>query len=140
MDYVITFSNVMAAVITLGLGAIGFFMKRWIGNVEQGSKALQQALENTTDSLNKKIEQGNRDIQEIIQKNDEKVNERIDKLEEKTGKDIQHIKQECIDCKGDFAPPFFRGAAYCREWTGGEDKIKGMDNKLDRLLLMGKEK
>ena len=74
MDYVITFSDVMAAVITLGLGAIGFFMKRWIGNVEQGSKALQQALENTTDSLNKKIEQGNRDIQEIIQKNDEKVN------------------------------------------------------------------
>ena len=38
MDYVITFSDVMAAVITLGLGAIGFFMKRWIGNVEQGEQ------------------------------------------------------------------------------------------------------
>ena len=133
MDYVITFSDVMAAVITLGLGAIGFFMKRWIGNVEQGSKALQQALENTTDSLNKKIEQGNRDIQEIIQKNDEKVNERIDKLEEKTGKDIQHIK-------GDFATTFVLREDFFRSMNGVEDKIKGMDNKLDRLLLMGKEK
>lgn len=140
MDYVITFSDVMAAVITLGLGAICFFMKRWIGNVEQGSKALQQALENTTDSLNKKIEQGNRDIQEIIQKNDEKVNERIDKLEEKTGKDIQHIKQEINDIKGDFATTFVLREDFFRSMNGVEDKIKGMDNKLDRLLLMGKEK
>ena len=83
MDYMITFSDVMATVITLGLGVIGFFMKRWISDVEQGNKALQQALENTTDSLNEKIEQGNRDIQEKIQKNDEKVNERINKLEKK---------------------------------------------------------
>ena len=30
MDYMITFSDVMATVITLGLGVIGFFMKRWI--------------------------------------------------------------------------------------------------------------
>ena len=57
MDYMITFSDVMATVITLGLGVIGFFMKRWISDVEQGNKALQQALENTTDSLNEKIEQ-----------------------------------------------------------------------------------
>ena len=69
MDYMITFSDVMATVITLGLGVIGFFMKRWISDVEQGNKALQQALENTTDSLNEKIEQGNRNIQEKIQKN-----------------------------------------------------------------------
>ena len=55
MDYMITFSDVMATVITLGLGVIGFFMKRWISDVEQGHKALQQALENTTDSLNEKI-------------------------------------------------------------------------------------
>lgn len=54
MDYMITFSDVMATVITLGLGVIGFFMKRWISDVEQGNKALQQALENTTDSLNEK--------------------------------------------------------------------------------------
>ena len=46
MDYMITFSDVMATVITLGLGVIGFFMKRWISDVEQGNKALQQALEN----------------------------------------------------------------------------------------------
>ena len=38
MDYMITFSDVMATVITLGLGVIGFFMKRWISDVEQGTR------------------------------------------------------------------------------------------------------
>ena len=139
MDYMITFSDVMATVITLGLGVIGFFMKRWISDVEQGNKALQQALENTTDSLNEKIEQGNRDIQEKIQKNDEKVNERINKLEENTGKDIQHIKQEINDIKGDFATTFVLREDFFRSMNGVEDKIGKIDNKLDRLLLMGKE-
>ena len=123
MDYMITFSDVMATVITLGLGVIGFFMKRWISDVEQGNKALQQALENTTDSLNEKIEQGNRDIQEKIQKNDEKVNERINKLEENTGKDIQHIKQEINDIKGDFATTFVLREDFFRSMNGVEDKI-----------------
>lgn len=123
-----------------GVGVIGFFMKRWISDVEQGNKALQQALENTTDSLNEKIEQGNRDIQEKIQKNDEKVNERINKLEENTGKDIQHIKQEINDIKGDFATTFVLREDFFRSMNGVEDKIGKIDNKLDRLLLMGKEK
>lgn len=140
MDYVITFADVMATVMTLGLGVIGFFMKRWISNVEKGNEALQQALKDTTDSLDKKIGQGNRDIQEKIQKNDEKVNERIDRLEEKTGKDIQNIKQEINDIKGDFATTFVLREDFFRSMNGVEDKIKGMDGKLDRLLLMGKEK
>ena len=107
--------------------------------MEQGNKALQQALENTTDSLNEKIEQGNRNIQEKIQKNDEKVNERINKLEENTGKDIQHIKQEINDIKGDFATTFVLREDFFRSMNGVEDKIGKIDNKLDRLLLMGKE-
>ena len=68
------------------------------------------------------------------------MNERIDKLEEKTGKDIQHIKQEINDIKGDFATTFVLREDFFRSMNGVEDKIKGMDNKLDRLLLMGKEK
>lgn len=88
----------------------------------------------------RKIEQGNRDIQEKIQKNDEKVNERINKLEENTGKDIQHIKQEINDIKGDFATTFVLREDFFRSMNGVEDKIGKIDNKLDRLLLMGKEK
>lgn len=33
MDYVITFSDVMAGVITLGLGVITFFIKGWFNNL-----------------------------------------------------------------------------------------------------------
>ena len=58
----------------------------------------------------------------------------------KTGKDIQHIKQEINDIKGDFATTFVLREDFFRSMNGVEDKIKGMDNKLDRLLLMGKEK
>ncbi len=140
MDYIITFSDVMAAIITLGIGVLTFFLKRWFNNVEQGNKDMQQALRNTTDALNQKIEQGNKDIQDKIQKNDEKVNERIDKLEEKTGGDIQRIKQELNDIKGDFATTFVLREDFFRSMNGVEDKIKGMDGKLDRLLMMGKEK
>lgn len=140
MDYVITFPDVMTMVITLALGIFSFLVKRWIGSVEQGTKELQDALKNTTDSLNKKNEQGNKDIREQIQKNDEKVNERIDKLEEKTGRDIQNIKQEINDIKGDFATTFVLREDFFRSMNGVEDKIKSMDSKLDKLLLMGKEK
>lgn len=140
MDWVITFPDVMATVITLALGVFGFFVKRWIGGVEQGTKELQEALKSTTNSLNEKIEQGNKEIQEKIQKNDEKVNERIDKLEEKTGRDIQNIKQEINDIKGDFATTFVLREDFFRSMNGVEDKIKSMDSKLDKLLLMSKDK
>ena len=85
MDYVITFSDVMAGLMSIGLGVITFFVKKWFDKMEKKDDVLQSAIENTTSTLNKKIEQGNKEIQEKIQKNDEKVNERIDKLEEKTG-------------------------------------------------------
>lgn len=128
MGYVITFSDVMAAVITFGISVMGFFIKRWFDGMEQRNKETQ-----------KKIEEGNRAIQERIEKNDAKVNERIDRLEEKTEKDIQHIKQEINDIKGDFATTFVLREDFFRSMNGVEDKIRGMDQKLDRLLLMNKE-
>ena len=62
MDYIITFSDVMAAILTLGVGAMGFFLKHWFDGVEQHSRETQE-----------KIEQGNETIQERIDKNNEKV-------------------------------------------------------------------
>lgn len=128
MDYVITFTDVMAAVITLGISVMGFFIKRWFEGMEQRNKETQQ-----------KIEQGNKAIQERIEKNDAKVNERIDRLEEKTDKDIENIKQEINDIKGDFATTFVLREDFFRSMNGVEDKIKSIDAKLDRLLLMNKE-
>ena len=72
MDYVITFSDVMAGVITLGLGVITFFIKGWFNNLKSSTE----------------------DIKKQIKENDDKVNKRIDKLEEETDRDIANIKQE----------------------------------------------
>ena len=132
MDYVITFSDVMAGLMSIGLGVITFFVKKWFDKMEKKDDVLQSAIENTTSTLNKKIEQGNKEIQEKIQKNDEKVNERIDKLEEKTGSEIN-------DIKGDFATTFVLREDFFRSMNGVEDRMKIIDNKLDKLLLMGKE-
>ena len=81
MDYVITFSDVMAGVITLGLGVITFFIKGWFNN-----------LKSSTEEIKKQIKE-----------NDDKVNKRIDKLEEETLPAIIYPEhdtaylQECLD-------------------------------------------
>ena len=139
MDYVITFSDVMEGLMSIGRGVITFFVKKWFDKMEKKDDVLQSAIENTTSTLNKKIEQGNKEIQEKIQKNDEKVNERIDKLEDKTGNDIQNIRHEINDIKGDFATTFVLREDFFRSMNGVEDRMKIIDNKLDKLLLMGKE-
>lgn len=128
MDYVITFSDVMAALIALGGSVMMFFVKRWFNGIEQKNAETQ-----------KRIEEGNKAIQERIERNDAKVNERIDKLEEKTMRDIQNIKQEINDIKGDFATTFVLREDFFRSMNGVEDKVRSIDQKLDRLLLMNKE-
>lgn len=128
MDYVITFSDVMAAVITFGGGIFVFFIKRWFSGIEEKNVEIKN-----------RIEEGNREIQEKIERNDEKVNERIDRLEEKTQTDIHSIQQEINDIKGDFATTFVLREDFFRSMNGVEDRIRGMDQKLDKLLLINTE-
>ena len=99
MDYIITFSDVMAAILTLGVGAMGFFLKHWFDGVEQHSRETQE-----------KIEQGKPCL-------------------------IEHIKQEINDIKGDFATTFVLREDFFRSMNGVEDRIKSIDQKIDRLLL-----
>jgi peptidoglycan hydrolase CwlO-like protein len=129
MDYVITFSDVMTALITAGGTVLVFFLKKWFAGVEQKNEETQA-----------KIESGNRAIQERIERNDAKVNERIDRLEEKTDNDIRQLKQEVNDIKGDFATTFVLREDFFRSMNGVEDKVKSIDAKLDRLLMINKEK
>ena len=140
MDYVITFSDVMAGLMSIGLGVITFFAKKWFDKMDKKDEVLQAAIENTTSTLNKKIEQGNKEIQEKIQKNDEKVNERIDKLEEKTGNDIQNIRQEINDIKGDFATTLVLREDFFRSMNGVEDRMRSIDSKIDKLLMQSNRK
>ena len=71
MDYVITFSDVMAGMITVGLGVITFFIKGWFNSI-RGSME---------------------EIKEQIKENDEKANRRIDRLEEDV---VKRLGRGCV--------------------------------------------
>lgn len=130
MEYVITFSDVMAGVITLALGIITFFIKKWIDGVEKSNSEIQ-----------KKIETGNKEIREKIDSNDAKVNERIDKLEKRTDADIQSIRKEINGMKSDFPITYVLREDYIRIMNNVETNIKEVDKKIDALLLgMNKDK
>lgn len=118
MDYVITFSDVMAGVITLGLGVITFFIKGWFNSIRDKTE----------------------EIKEQIKENDEKVNKRIDRLEEETDRDIANIKQEINDIKGDFATTFVLREDFFRSMNGVEDRIRSIDGKIDQLLIQNSSK
>lgn len=117
MDYVITFSDVMAGVITVGLGVITFFIKVWFNGLKNG-----------TDEIKKQIKE-----------NDDKVNKRIDKLEAETDLDIANIKQELNDIKGDFATTFVLREDFFRSMNGVEDRMRSIDTKIDRLLMQSRK-
>lgn len=110
MDYVITFSDVMAGVMTLAIGALGFFIKGWL-----------------------------KSIQAQIRQNDDKVNRRIDKLEDRTNTDIENIKKEVNGIKGEFSTTFVLREDFFRSTNSMEDAIRKIDNKMDRLLICSKE-
>lgn len=111
MDYVITFSDVMAGVMTLALGALGFFIKGWF-----------------------------KSIQTQIRQNDDKVNQRIDKLEDRTNADIENIKKEVNGIKGEFSTTFVLREDFFRSTNSMEDAIRKIDNKMDRLLMSSTER
>ena len=111
--YLITFADVMAGVIALGLAVITFFIKGWIAGVERSTEGIKKQ----------------------IKENDEKVNGRIDRLKDKTEGEISEIRQEISDIKGDFATTFVLREDFFRSMNGVEDKMRSIDNKIDKLLL-----
>ena len=113
MDYVISFSDVMAGVITLGLGVITFFIKGWIGS-----------LKSSTEEIKKQIKE-----------NDDKVNKRIDKLEEETDEDIANIKQELNNIKGDFATTFVLREDFFRSMNGLLNKVATAEEEFNEMPL-----
>lgn len=125
MEYTVTFANVMAVLVTTGMGVLAFFMKRWFSDMEQRDKSLEA-----------KIEAGNASIQGKIEKNHSAVNGRIDRLEEESRNEIQEIQKEVGTLKGDFAVTFVMREDFFRGMNAVEERIASMDDKLDRMLLM----
>ena len=56
MDYVITFSDVMAGLMSIGLGVITFSQKSGLTRWKRKTTFCSPQLKNTTSTLNKKIE------------------------------------------------------------------------------------
>ena len=78
MDYVITFADVMAGIVPVAIGALGFFIRSWF----RASIRRRKASKGDMDGIRRKIEE-----------NDDRVNLRIDKLEDRTNADIENIKK-----------------------------------------------
>lgn len=129
LNYVITFSDVMSAIITCALGIITYLFKRWFDSLETNNTRIERM-----------IDDGNKKITDRIEENDRKVNERISRLEEKTDNDISNIKEEIGDIKTDFATMFVMREDFFRAMNGVESNIRKMDDKIDKILInMGKE-
>lgn len=118
MDYIITFSDVMAGLVTLGLGILSFFIRGWFGS-----------LKNSTEEIKKQIRE-----------NDDRVNKRISRLEEETDRDIEDIRHEISSLKGDFSTTFVLREDFFRSMNGVEDRMKSIDGKIDRLLVQSSRK
>ena len=116
--YLITFADVMAGVIALGLAVITFFIKGWIAGVERSTEGIKKQ----------------------IKENDEKVNGRIDRLKDKTEGEISEIRQEISDIKGDFATTFVLREDFFRSMNGVEDRMRSIDSKIDKLLMQSSRK
>lgn len=112
-EYIITFSDVMAGIITLTLGVLAFFIKGWF-----------RQMKSSTD-----------EIKSQIRENDKKINERVNSLEQETDVEIADIKKQLNDIKGDFATTFVLREDFFRSMNGVEDRVKSIDSKIDRLLL-----
>lgn len=118
MDYVITFSDVMAGVIVLGGSVLVFFIRSWFNKLSENTE----------------------EIKKQIKENDEKVNKRIDKLEDETDGEIANIKQELNNIKGDFATTFVLREDFFRSMNGVEDRMRSIDGKIDKLLMQSNRK
>lgn len=118
MDYVITFSDVMAGVIALGGSVLVFFIRSWFNKLSENTE----------------------EIKKQIKEKDEKANKRIDKLEDETDGEIANIKQELNNIKGDFATTFVLREDFFRSMNGVEDRMRSIDGKIDKLLMQSNRK
>ena len=118
MDYVITFSDVMAGVIALVGSVLVLFIRSWFNKLSENTE----------------------EIKKQIKENDEKVNKRIDKLEDETDGEIANIKQELNNIKGDFATTFVLREDFFRSMNGVEDRMRSIDGKIDKLLMQSNRK
>ncbi len=118
MDYVVTFSDVMAWVVACAIGVLGFFIKSWFNGLKKDMDSIRGQ----------------------IAENDRKVNLRVEKLEDRTNAEIENIKNNLGEIRGEFATVFVQREDFFRSMNGVEDAIRVMDGKVDRILMNSSER
>lgn len=113
MDYVISFGDVMAGIITIALGVLTFFIKSWFDGVNESSEQIKK----------------------MVRENDDTINRRIDRLEEKHEKMITGLQEELTAVEKDFPVVYVQRDDFFRSMNSVENKMNNIDGKIDRLLM-----
>lgn len=124
MEYVITFADVMTGVVTVVIGILGFFARGYL-------KTLQSSIDN--------IKQQNNETKRENKEMYKALNERIEKVKVETDTDIENIKKQINDIKGDFSMTFVLREDFFRSMNGVEDRMRSIDGKIDKLLLQSRK-
>lgn len=80
------------------------------------------------------------DIKSSIKENNAAAKDRMDKIEQKTNEEIDGLKKEMSNIKGDFATSFVLREDFFRAMNGVEDNMKETGKKVDKILLLVGEK
>ena len=105
---------ILTGVVSLGFGLLTFLAKQQFGDIKNGISDTRKKLDETV----------------------ERTNQRIEKLEQRTDEEIDNLKKEISDIKGDFAITFVTRDEYFRSMNSLEDKVKGIDSKIDQVIFM----
>lgn len=112
MEYAITFSDVMAMVVTGAIGLLAWFLKNYLSSIQKTNEYQNQKLS------------------EI----DEKFDKRIAAVEQESRKEIKRVDREISDMKSDFATMFVLREDYFRAMDKMDNNFRDIDRKIDRLL------
>lgn len=112
MEYAITFSDVMAMVVTGAIGLLAWFLKNYLTDISNTNKYQNEKLS------------------EI----DKKYDKRITDVEQESRKEIKRVDRELSDMKSDFATMFVLREDYFRAMDKMDNNFRDIDRKIDRLL------
>ena len=123
------------AYITLLAGILGFLLKYLFKKFDDALTKNAESIEiiqTKNQECNKELENK---IIELINRNEEKTQDHIAKMEN----EINGIKKEYGNIKGDFATVFLQRDDFFRFTNGMENSLKDQNGKIDRLLFMMSE-
>ena len=113
-----------ASIFSVVVGIIAFFLKKTYANFETKMSEMRKDSDEKMSCLREDFQQESKAIREDFRISMNSQIKRIDKLEEKTGNDIQNIRHEINDIKGDFATTFVLREDFFRSMNGVEDRMK----------------